>query len=67
MAMEDKGMRSGALKKRYLLVEARSEEAKSVVKELISKLKLRSDAEEEFVWKLASVSHCRVGGAKDTE
>ena len=66
MVAEDEGMCSGTLEKRYLSVEARSNEAKRGGEELISNLKLRADSEGEFIRKLASGRHRGRGGALET-
>ena len=56
MEAEDEGMRFRYFEKRCLLAEDRAEEAEreAEAEELVSNLKLRAEADGEFVRKLAS-------------
>ena len=62
MVAEDKGMHSSALKKRCLLSEARANKDERETEELRSNLKLRAEAEGEFLRKLDSGRHHGRGG-----
>ena len=60
-AVEDEGMRSGALDKWYILAGNRAEGVEREAEELRPKMKLRSEVEGGFVRNLALGRHHRRG------